>query len=128
MRTHKATHAGRIHKPRGQRPESANLRGYNYRWQLYTKRRRREHPICEALHCDRCQRQYNVGTITCTTCRQPLRGCHQPSTCTDHITPVHGPDDRLFWDERNHQDLCWSCHSSKTAKEDGGFGRRKVTT
>ncbi|WP_232338165.1 MULTISPECIES: HNH endonuclease [Bordetella] len=29
---------------------------------------------------------------------------------------------RLFWDTSNWQGLCWSCHSIKTAREDGGFG------
>lgn len=41
---------------------------------------------------------------------------------TDHITPHRG-DYGLFWDVTNHQPLCESCHSSKTVKEDGGFGR-----
>ncbi|WP_353056028.1 hypothetical protein [Mesobacillus subterraneus] len=29
----------------------------------------------------------------------------------------------LFWNVHNWQSLCASCHSSKTVKEDGGFGR-----
>ncbi|WEG14915.1 HNH endonuclease [Pullulanibacillus sp. KACC 23026] len=49
----------------------------------------------------------------------------EPSRHTDHIKPVSGPNDPLFWDPNNHQALCVSCHSTKTAKEDGGFGRRK---
>jgi 5-methylcytosine-specific restriction protein A len=28
----------------------------------------------------------------------------------------------LFWDSSNWQPLCHECHSSKTAREDGGFG------
>jgi 5-methylcytosine-specific restriction enzyme A len=46
------------------------------------------------------------------------------ATVVDHIIP-HKNDRRLFWDKRNWQPLCKSCHDKKTAREDGGFGRRK---
>jgi 5-methylcytosine-specific restriction protein A len=39
----------------------------------------------------------------------------------DHIIP-HGGDMRLFWNRGNWAALCQSCHSRKTAKQDGGFG------
>lgn len=42
----------------------------------------------------------------------------------DHITP-HKGDMELFWDTNNWQSLCMSCHSIKTAREDGGFGNTK---
>jgi len=48
-----------------------------------------------------------------------------PSTVVDHIQPVKGPEDPAFWDPRNHQALCRSCHSAKTAARDGGFGNEK---
>ena len=35
-------------------------------------------------------------------------------------------DDKLFYDESNLQALCKRCHSRKTAKEDGGFGNKKL--
>jgi 5-methylcytosine-specific restriction enzyme A len=41
----------------------------------------------------------------------------------DHITPVNGPEDPLFWEQSNHQGLCHSCHNHKTAKENGGLGK-----
>lgn len=44
-----------------------------------------------------------------------------PATVTDHIIP-HKGDQHLFWDFLNRQSLCRSCHSKKTALEDGGFG------
>ena len=44
------------------------------------------------------------------------------ATLTDHIVP-HKGDMKLFWDSANHQSLCHDCHSFKTAREDGGFGR-----
>jgi 5-methylcytosine-specific restriction protein A len=47
-----------------------------------------------------------------------------PVTQTDHIVPVSagGDDDRA-----NLQALCASCHSRKTATEDGGFGHARKT-
>lgn len=51
-----------------------------------------------------------------------LHGPLVPGSQVDHITPHRG-DERLMWDEMNWQTLCASCHSKKTATEDGGFGR-----
>lgn len=48
----------------------------------------------------------------------------KPSAETDHIVPVAAGGE--MWDERNLQGLCHSCHSRKTAREDGGFGRTAV--
>ena len=42
------------------------------------------------------------------------------ATDVDHVIP-HKGDERLFWDETNWQPLCKAHHSTKTAKEDGGF-------
>lgn len=42
----------------------------------------------------------------------------------DHIRPHRG-DHGLFWDHDNLQTLCPSCHSRKTAGEDGGFGNER---
>jgi 5-methylcytosine-specific restriction protein A len=46
------------------------------------------------------------------------------ATEVDHIIP-HKGDDYLFWLRKNLQGLCKSCHSKKTAAEDGGFGNRQ---
>ena len=43
----------------------------------------------------------------------------------DHITPLASGGQRL--DPANVQWLCVGCHSRKTAREDGGFGRAKAT-
>ena len=51
----------------------------------------------------------------CKTCGR------YPSTHADHIKP-HKGDWTLFCDMANLQGLCASCHSKKTAGEDGGFG------
>ena len=42
-----------------------------------------------------------------------------PSRHADHIKP-HNDDPDLFWDEKNCQGLCDSCHSIKTRAEEKG--------
>jgi len=75
--------------------QSASKRGYSYRWGKYSRQRLREYPECVS--------------------------CGREAEATDHIIPVTGPDDPLFWDSSNHQSLCRSCHSSKTATESNGM-------
>ncbi|OGU82654.1 MAG: hypothetical protein A2W11_06155 [Ignavibacteria bacterium RBG_16_35_7] len=79
-------------------------RGYNYRWSQYSKRYRKEKPLC--VMCEK-------------------EGVLKIAECVDHIVPVDGPDDILFWEPSNHQGLCQKHHSEKTAKEDGSFGNIK---
>lgn len=49
------------------------------------------------------------------------------ATVVDHVIPHRG-DMKLFWDQKNWQALCKSCHDRKTAAEDGGFGNERVRT
>lgn len=57
-------------------------------------------------------------------CREhEQRGMYVPATVVDHIIP-HKGDMVRFWDSANWQPLCAACHSSKTAREDGGFGNK----
>jgi hypothetical protein len=109
------------------RNASASARGYGWRWQQYTKRRRISHPYCEALHCYPCGLVWKKGhaPANCPKCKKEPRICGKPMRCTDHIKPVTGPDDPLFFDERNHESCCWPCHSALTVREDGGLGRSK---
>jgi len=74
-------------------------RGYTLAWNKYSKTYRRNNPWC-------------VKCLPKLTAAQ----------CVDHIKPISGKDDPLFWEESNHQSLCWSCHSIKTATEDGSGG------
>ena len=54
----------------------------------------------------------------------PEKGsCHLPTMEVDHIVPVDGPQDPLFWDESNHQGLCHDCHSRKTVDDGRWKGR-----
>ena len=52
----------------------------------------------------------------CVLCRA------SPAAHVDHIR-AHRGDESLFLDWDNLQALCHSCHSAKTNKRDGGFGR-----
>lgn len=58
--------------------------------------------------------------LWCVECERG--GRLTPATVVDHVIP-HKGDRRLFWDMSNWQALCVRCHNSKTAREDGGFGR-----
>jgi 5-methylcytosine-specific restriction protein A len=79
---------------------SAHERGYTSRWHKARRLFLLSSPLCVA-----CQR---AGRLTA-------------ATVVDHIVPHRG-DAEIFWDRTNWQTLCASCHSAKTAREDGGFG------
>ena len=77
------------------RPPSQE-RGYDHRWRRIAKRYLRRHPVCEE------------------------DGCNAPATCVDHID---GRGPRGDNSDANLRALCHSCHSRKTVRHDGGFGR-----
>lgn len=89
--------AAKRHEARGGSAE----RGYGWRWRRARTRFLRDHPLC--AHC------LDDGRT-------------ETATEVDHKVP-HCGDDALMWDESNWQSLCKRCHSRKTAREDGGFGR-----
>ncbi|QYR24304.1 HNH endonuclease [Paenibacillus sp. sptzw28] len=82
---------------------TAHERGYNSRWQKYSRAYLKRNPLCA---CDECA-------------RLPVP---MPAEVVDHIKPHRG-DTNLFWDPSNHQPMAKRCHNRKTAREDGGFGR-----
>ena len=71
---------------------SAARRGYGYEWQVYRRAYLSAHTVC-------------------------VCGCGGVATEIDHVIPVNGPDDPLFWAESNHQAMTHECHSRKTKKE-----------
>ena len=71
---------------------SATERGYDAKWRRARKRFLQRHPLC--ANC------LSQGVLT-------------PATVVDHIVPHRG-DRALFWDEKNWQPLCKSCHDRKT--------------
>jgi 5-methylcytosine-specific restriction protein A len=103
------THKKQVTQRRQQASDAKRLsstdRGYGTRWRNTSKGRLRKHPLCVdpyGFHKDRVV----------------------AATLTDHIIP-HKGNMVLFWDPSNWQSLCDSCHSYKTAKEDGGFGHQQ---
>ena len=90
----------KCHESRG----SAASRGYGRKWREARAGFLAKHPLC--VHC--------LG-----------RGHVTGATEVDHIQPHRG-DEVLFWaSEWNWQSLCHTCHSEKTVREDGGFGRQR---
>ena len=87
--THEAT---RYDRERG----TAAERGYGGRWRKVRKSYLAAHPLC--VEC--------LGA-----------GRTAASDQVDHIVPVTGPDDPLFWDKDNWQALCTPCHRAKSARE-----------
>jgi 5-methylcytosine-specific restriction protein A len=65
-------------------------RGYTYRWRKARLAWLKAHPLCVE--------------------------CGGPATEVDHIRP-HNGDIRLFWNIKNWQSMCRSCHSRKTMTE-----------
>ena len=93
----------RVHEARG----SAHSRGYDGAWRKARAGYLAHHPLC--VHC-------------------LARGHVTAATDLDHIVPHRG-DEALFWDAGNNwQALCHTCHSKKTATEDGGFGNERKTS
>ena len=90
-----------------QRRGTSSERGYNTsRWRNYRASWLATFPLCG-------QRD---GTPT-TDSRCLETGRVTAATVVDHITPVHGETDPLFYQPSNHQSLCASCHSAKTRRD-----------
>ena len=75
---------------------SSTARGYDETWKKFRLTILHRDPVCK-----KCERK--------------------ASEEVDHIVPLAAGGARL--DPRNAQGLCNPCHSTKTATEDGGFGR-----
>lgn len=95
--------AASFRKQADERRGTAAQRGYGARWQKASKAFLAAHRICVEDERD--------GQLVA-------------SQVVDHIVP-HKGDMKLFWDSRNWQALCKSCHDRKTAREDGGFGHAR---
>lgn len=108
-------HKSAIRKQDDANRGTAAERGYDSKWTKARVYYLRSHPLC--VHCKR------DGRVTA-------------AQVVDHIVPHKLKDARdskdatriaaasaLFWDSSNWQSLCKSHHDSKTATEDGGFGR-----
>ena len=83
------------------KPTKSNIYN-NTKWRQLSLHIRRRNPLCKICK--------DAGRIT-------------PSQCVDHIIRHRGLSDPLFWDKKNLQALCTSCHSKKTLKEEGSLER-----
>ena len=86
------------------RRPSSSRRGYDERWRRASRAYLREHPLCEC------------GLDCCPN------GCNQPAKHVDHRDGL-GPLGPRGYDRSNWQALAHGCHSRKTVRADGGFGR-----
>lgn len=95
------------HKPDAQRGSSTQ-RGYGYKWQQAREEWLKLHPLC----VDPYREHERAGVVVA-------------AQQVDHIVRHRKDFSRggLFWNRNNWQSLCDTCHSRKTAGEDGGFGR-----
>ncbi|ETO44535.1 HNH endonuclease [Morganella sp. EGD-HP17] len=90
-------HKREARRQQDSRRGSRRERGYTPAWDKYRLGYLKRNPLC--AHCLR---------LTVYT----------PATIVDHIIPVDGGSDVLFWPEWNHQSLCHACHNIKTFKHD----------
>ncbi len=88
------------------RRPSPSKRGYGARWQRIRRRVLDERMWCADLFSH--HRSMGPSAVA--------------ATIVDHIVPLR---DGGTNDDANLQCLCASCHSRKTALQDGGFGRPK---
>jgi 5-methylcytosine-specific restriction protein A len=95
---HKATVGRCPCRPKRKRATAAD-RGYDAKWQMASR----------------------AYLVTHRRCKIKGPSCKGRATCVDHIMP-HKGDMKLFWDRKNWQAACASCHSRKTATKDGGYG------
>jgi hypothetical protein len=60
-----------------------------------------------------------AGAMACLAAEADALGCAEltPMSAVDHIIPVTGRDDMLFFDPIDHQSLCDACHARKTRSE-----------
>lgn len=112
------THVSLMRKQSDEKRGSSAERGYDSRWRKAREGYLSSHPLCE---CDECT----------------ANGLIKPATVVDHIIPHRLKEamdsgetaaivrsKALFWDRNNWKAMAKSCHDKKTAREDGGFGRR----
>lgn len=95
---HKKDEQKRYDKQRG----TAAQRGYNYRWQKYSK--------------------LFLKSPENAFCKLQLPGCTRLAECIDHINPPEGANDPRFWNTKNHQAACIHCNSVKGRRYIKGKG------
>lgn len=72
-------------------------RGYSASWEKYRLQFLKANPLC----------------VECLK-----QGFYVPAKVVDHIIPINGGDDVLFWPAWNHQGMCQAHHNQKTVQRD----------
>ena len=103
-----ARHARAVQHADNRRRGSSTAQGYGARWRHYRAWYLPNYPLCG-------DRPPGATWTADSRCRAD--GLLVPATVVDHIVPVSGPYDERFFDERNHQSLCASCHNAKRQRE-----------
>ncbi|WP_369335601.1 HNH endonuclease [Luteolibacter arcticus] len=85
-----------------------DARTYDHAWQAYSRRYLRTHPICS---CDAVRVWSSGGPAVVSF---GPSGAVAPACHTDHVQPLNSGGAK--YDPANHQPLCHSCHSKKTAR------------
>lgn len=96
---------------------TAAQRGYDSRWRKASKTFLSRHPLCQA-----CEVKGKVTAAAATDHKVPHR-LFDALESGDEAWIAQAQ--HLFWDTSNWQAICPSCHSVKTNREDGGFGRAR---
>lgn len=110
-----AKHVAAMHQSDNERRGTAHERGYTGAWVKARAFYLRKYPLCV-----RCQGE---GRVVAATVVDHIIA-HKLKQAIDSGDEVAITKARaLFWDSANWQSLCKPHHDSKTASEDGGFGR-----
>src|SRR5688572_12191480 len=82
---------------------TAAERGYGQRWTAYRRW------FLGTMGLSLCgDRPYGLPPTGDSECLR--QGLPVPATVVDHIVPVIGPDDPMFYSTEAHQSLCERCH------------------
>lgn len=92
------THARTQDRARG----TAQERGYNAQWALYSQTFRAQHPLCG---------ERADGTMDTVNSRCAKEGRTTPAECVDHTIPIS--QGGSIFDPENHMSACFACNTWK---------------
>lgn len=98
---------------------SSSERGYGTAWAKYSLRLRQERVLCEL-----CMAAWGIET-PCAGQTTTESGRKRSQGVVDHILPIFGPDDPIFWMVENHEVICNSCNAKKSMAFDGTYAKAK---
>ncbi len=81
---------------------TAQQRGYDYQWSLYSETFRQAHPLCG---------ERADGSMDRVHSRCVQQGISTAAQCVDHTVPMSQGGSK--WDEANHMACCFACNTWK---------------